>query len=78
MSEKFTSIESENGLHLGEWGHVNREEAIEKLRCWAYDDLKRAVATLQDIEAGRVRVFHQYGPLARRNRHEVKPDKETP
>lgn len=69
MSEKYTSVETPSGC-LGLWGHVEREDAIEQLRRF-YQHEMDAQRVLARIEAGEVRVFHQRGVYAPKNRHEV-------
>lgn len=70
MSDKFTEVETDHG-GIGEWGHVEPAEAIARLRAYYEHERDEAVATLADIDAGRVHVYHQLGPWARRNRTEV-------
>jgi hypothetical protein len=55
------------------WGYRPHGEAVaESRKYWqyAYDE---AAAALAAIDAGQVRVFHQLGPWAARNRREVNP-----
>lgn len=67
MSDAYTSIETDKGGG-GEWGHVPHDEAIRRLRMHFEYEAKQAAAVLAEIDAGRVRVYHQYGPWAASNR----------
>lgn len=68
MSEKYTEVETDSG-GLGIWGHAAPAEAIAELREHYEHQAKQAASVLAEIESGRVRVFHQYGPWARDRRH---------
>lgn len=72
MSDKYTEVETDHG-GIGEWDHVEPQEAIRRLRRYWESQRDEAVATLADIDAGRVRVYHQYGPWARNKRKLVYP-----
>lgn len=76
MSDKFTEVRcvDEDGKlfgGLGQWGYVPREEAIAEARQHAENQLREAQRALEAFDAGRVKVFHQLGPWAARNRREV-------
>lgn len=80
MSDKFTvaqatSVGTPGNARgsIGLWGHIPYDEAIAELRKHYERQRDEAVATLAAIERGEVKVFHQYGPWAARNRREVQP-----
>lgn len=73
MSDKYTEVVTPT-MGLGEWGHVPYNEAVARLRAYCERQIDEAVLTLAAIGDGEVRVFHQYGPYAAKNRREVKPE----
>lgn len=72
MSDKYTEARTPNGA-IGDWGYLDYDEAIKELRQHYENQHVEAHLVLADIDAGRVRVFHQLGPYAARNRREVTP-----
>lgn len=75
MSDKFTEVVAPSG-GIGEWGHVEPVDAVERLRAHFAQQAKQATGVLAEIESGRVRVYHQYGPYAATNRRLVSGSSE--
>jgi hypothetical protein len=72
VSEKYTHVRTDKGS-LGLWGYVPYDEAVAEIRKHYESERATAEAVLGELDAGRVRVFHQLGPWAARNRREVHP-----
>jgi hypothetical protein len=76
MSDKYTdaSAYGAGGEHLGgigEWGHVPYGETVRRMRKFYEGELRKAEAILAAIDRGDVKVWHQLGPWAMKNRREV-------
>lgn len=70
MSDKFTSVETPTGA-FGLWGWVPPDDAVAELRRHYEREAATAQQVLACIASGDVRVFHQYGPYAMRDRRLV-------
>ena len=73
MSDKFTEVETASGGGLGLWGHVPPDEALAQFRAYCERSRAEAEQALADLDAGKVEVYHQMGPLACRDRHLAGP-----
>lgn len=70
MSDQYTEVSTPSG-GLGLWGYVDYGEAIAELRRHYEHEAALACAVLDELDNGYVRVWHQLGPWAARNRREV-------
>lgn len=75
MSDAYTEVSTSAG-GIGEWGHVEPQDAIAELRSHYEREARTAAAVLAEIDAGRVRVYHQYGPWTAAKRRCVFPADE--
>lgn len=74
MSDKYTHVQTAKGS-LGLWGHIPYEQAVAEIRKFYEGERQTAEEVLAELDADNVRVFHQYGPWAARNRREIpRPD----
>lgn len=76
MSDKITEVTTDHG-GIQEYGYLEPEEAIARLRDYYEHQQENAAKVLASIDSGEVRVFHQLGPWAARNRRQVYPEAET-
>lgn len=72
MSEAMTDVEADHG-GIMERGWVTPDTAIAALRKYYETQLLEAQGVLADIDAGRVRVFHQHGIHVAKDRTRVYP-----
>ncbi len=70
MSDPFTEIVGPSA-GMGDWGHLSRDIALALYQDYFTEQREEAEKALSDLEAGRVKVFHQYGPIAAKRRREV-------
>jgi hypothetical protein len=70
MSEPITYVEA-GPIGFHERGHVGRDEVIATLKRYLEHELEEMTKGLAAIEAGEVRVFHQRGIYAVKDRREV-------
>lgn len=71
MSDKVTAVKAGGAGEMTLWGYKSHDEAVAECRKHWQDTYDEAAAALAAIDDGRVRVFHQLGPWAARNRREV-------
>lgn len=72
-ADGYTEVIVKSGGGIGEWGHVDPQEAIDRARRHFLRQRDEAMKALDDIADGEVSVFYQEGVWARRNRRQVWP-----
>jgi hypothetical protein len=73
LSDNITEVHADSGAALADYGHLAYGDAVDRLTKHLQRQRDEAVNGLADIEAGRVRVFHQRGVYVAHNRREVQP-----
>jgi hypothetical protein len=73
VSDKYTEVKLGRYSGYGFWGHVDPQEAIARTRRLAEADLTEAQTAMAALDSGNVKVFHQLGPWAMKNRRQVYP-----
>jgi hypothetical protein len=68
MSDAYTEVWLDGAPGMGLWGHVEPAEAVAATRKHYEHEAVAVAAALVALDSGAVRVYHQYGPYAARNR----------